>query len=71
MTDEQRKRGHDINARAEPLFRELAHVEEKIRHFNKCLNDALSEQRKIEARLELLSEEKSAWYEEIFSAREA
>ena len=67
MTDEQRRRGHDINARAEPLFRELARVEEKIRHFNKCLNDALSEQRKIEAQLAILSEEKSVWWEEIFS----
>ena len=67
MTDEQRRRGHDINARAEPLFRELARVDDKIMHLRLQLDDALSEQRKIKARLAILSEEKSAWWEEIFS----
>lgn len=71
MTDEQRRRGHDIETRAQPLFRELARVEEKIRHLRNNLNAALSEQRKIQARLDLLSDEKSAWYEEIFAATEA
>lgn len=71
MTDEQRKRGHDINARAEPLFRELARVEEKIRHLRRQLDDALDERDKIETRIELLSDEKSSWWEEIFATMEA
>ena len=71
MTDEQRKRGHDIEVRAQPFFRELARVEENIRHLRQKLNDALDERDKIETRLALLSDEKTAWYEEILSTREA
>lgn len=71
MTDEQRKRGHDIEVRAQPLFRELARVEEKIRHLRRQLDDALDERDKIETRIALLSDEKSAWWEEIFATMEA
>ena len=71
MTDEQRRRGHDINARAEPLFRELARVDDKIRLLRRQLDDALNERNKIETRIELLSDEKSAWWEEIFATMEA
>lgn len=71
MTDEQRRRGHDIEVRAQPIFRELARVEENILQLNQKLADALDERDKIEARLAILSEEKSAWWEEIFAAREA
>lgn len=84
MTDEQRKRGDDINARAEPLFRELARVEETIRHLRKKLYDAQYEQKtieaqlvalsdernKIEKQLNVLSDEKSDWWEEVFAAME-
>ena len=71
MTDEQRRRGHDIETRAQPLFRELARVEDKIRHLHRQLDDALNERNKIEKRLTLLSEEKAAWYEEILASKEA
>ena len=70
MTDEQRKRGHDINARAEPLFRELARVDDFIRHLQKRLHDALDKRKKIEAQINDLSDEKAAWYEEILASKE-
>ena len=84
MTDEQRKRGHDINARAEPLFRELARVEEIIRHLRQKIYEAQFEQKtieaqlvilsdernKIEKQLAILSDEKSDWWEEVFAAME-
>ena len=69
MTDEQRQRGRDINARAEPLFRELARVEEQIRHLRQKLYDAQDEKKKIEAKLAPLDAEKSAWWEEVFAAK--
>ena len=71
MTDEQRQRGHDINARAQPLFSQLARLNELIRHWQKKLDDTLDEQKKIEKQIALLSEEKAAWYEEIFASKEA
>ncbi len=84
MTDEQRKRGDDINARAEPLFRELARVEEIIRHLRQKIYEAQYEQKtieaqlvilsdernKIEKQLAILSDEKSDWWEEVFAAME-
>lgn len=70
MTDEQRKRKHDIEARAQPLFRELARVDEKIRHLRQRLYDALDERKKIESQLAVLSEEKCLWWEEIFKSAE-
>ena len=84
MTDEQRRRGQDIETRAEPLFRELARVEETIRHLRQKLYDAqdetkkiavqlaaLSDERnKIEKQLNVLSDEKSDWWEEVFAAME-
>ena len=69
MTDEQRRRGHDIETRAQPLFRELARVEETIRHLRKKLYDAQYEQKKIEAQLAALSDEKSDWWEEVFASK--
>ena len=85
MTDEQRKRGQDIETRAEPLFRELARVEETIRHLRQKLydaqdetkkiavqlGDAQDEQQKIEALIAVLSDEKSDWWEEVFATMEA
>lgn len=71
MTDEQRKRGHDINARAEPLFRELARVDDKIRLLRRQLDETLNVRNKIKKQIELISDEKSAWWEEIFASREA
>lgn len=71
MTDQQRKRGHDIEVRAQPLFRELAHVEEKIRPLRRQLDDALNERNKIKKQIELISDEKSAWWEEVFATMEA
>ena len=84
MTDEQRRRGQDIETRAQPLFRELARVEETIRHLRQKLYDAQYEQKKIEAQLaalsdernkiekqlNVLSDEKSDWWEEVFAAME-
>ena len=69
MTDEQQRRGRDINARAEPLFRELARVDEKIRYYRQRLFDALDEKKKIEAKLAPLDDEKARWWEEIFASK--
>ena len=71
MTDEQRRRGHDINARAEPLFHELARVDDYIRYLQKRLYDALDKRKKIKAQISTLSDEKAAWYEEILSSKES
>lgn len=84
MTDEQRRRGQDIETRAEPLFRELARVEEIIRHLRQKFDNAQFEQKtieaqlvilcdernKIEKQLAILSDEKSDWWEEVFAAME-
>ena len=69
LTDEQRQRGRDINARAEPLLRDIARVEEKIRHYRQRLLDAQDEKKKIEAKLAPLDAEKSAWWEEVFATK--
>lgn len=71
MTDEQRKRGHDINARAEPLFRELARVDDKIRLLRRQLDETLNVRNKIKKQIELISDEKSEWWEEVFATMEA
>lgn len=70
MTDEQRQRMRNIEARAEPLFRELTHVEEQIRYYRQCLFDAQDEKKKIEARIAPLNDEKSNLWTEIFSTTE-
>ena len=69
LTDEQKKRGQDIEIRAQPIFYELNRVEEQIRHLRQKLYDAQDKKKRLEAHLAILSDEKSAWWEEIFAAK--
>ncbi|MBR4382390.1 MAG: hypothetical protein IKP64_02410 [Selenomonadaceae bacterium] len=67
MTDEQRRRQQDIENRAQPFFRELVRVEDRIRDLRERLFDALDEKKKIEAQLAILSDEKDKLWEEVFA----
>lgn len=66
MTDHQRRRLRDIENRAEPLFHKLARVDDKIRDLRERLLDAIDEKKKIETRIDILSDEKSAIWADIF-----
>lgn len=69
MTDEQSRRLRDIENRAQPFFRELIRVEDRIHDLRERLFDALDEKKKIEAQLAILGDEKDELWEEIFAQK--
>lgn len=69
MTEEQSRRQRDIENRAQPFFRELVRIEDRIHDLRERLFDALDEKKKIEAQLAILSDEKDKLWEEIFASK--